>query len=78
MRLTPYGLTVRFLRKRRNRTIADLASRAGISPSHLSRLEHGQRRLNTDLMGRIAKGLRVPDYFLLFTINQAKVAFLGL
>ena len=46
---------LKILRKTRGYTLEKLSQLTGISPSYLSRLEAGDRRLNTDLIQRLAQ-----------------------
>jgi transcriptional regulator with XRE-family HTH domain len=47
------------VRKLRDLTAKDLANAVGISPSYLSRIESGERALNTVLLSRLANALKV-------------------
>ena len=53
------GITVRDLRLRYRLTIADLASRAGISAGMLSKIENGQTSSSLDTLFQIANALGV-------------------
>lgn len=53
------GPTVRHLRERNGDNLAAFAAKAGISLQHLSRIERGQRSPSPEVVGRIAKALRV-------------------
>lgn len=58
------GLEIRLLRERKKVTGKDLAERIGLSQSQMSRLEKGQRRIDTKLLNKIADALDVtPAYF---------------
>jgi transcriptional regulator with XRE-family HTH domain len=46
--------TLKTLRRARGFTLEALSDLTGISPSYLSRLEAGARRLNTDLLGKLS------------------------
>ena len=48
---------LRELRLVRGFTLEELAEQTDLSPSYLSRLESGSRRLNADIMGRLATAL---------------------
>lgn len=50
-------LRIRSLRKARGWSLDNLADRAGISPSQLSRLETGRRRIALDQLSAIARAL---------------------
>jgi transcriptional regulator with XRE-family HTH domain len=49
---------LRDLRLSRDMTLEELAEVSGLSPSYLSRLESGSRRLNVDTINRLADALR--------------------
>lgn len=49
--------SLKILRRARAMTLEDLSEKTGISPSYLSRLEGGERRLNTDLLGKLSSVL---------------------
>jgi transcriptional regulator with XRE-family HTH domain len=58
------GLEIRLLRERKRVTGKVLAERVGLSQSQMSRLEKGQRRIDTKLLNKIAEALDVkPSYF---------------
>lgn len=58
------GLEIKILRERLEMSAKDLAERIGLSPSQMSRLEKGQRRVDTRVLARIAEALGVePSYF---------------
>lgn len=58
------GLEIRLLRERLKLSAKDLAERVGLSPSQMSRLESGQRRVDAVLLSKIARALDVhPSYF---------------
>lgn len=48
---------LKILRKKRNLTLEQLSHLTQTSPSYLSRLENGTRRLNTDLLRKLAHAL---------------------
>jgi transcriptional regulator with XRE-family HTH domain len=48
---------LRELRKSRGFTLAELAELTGLSPSYISRLEAGDRRINSDLIIRLSSAL---------------------
>jgi transcriptional regulator with XRE-family HTH domain len=56
---------LRALRKAKGFTLEQLAELATISPSYLSRLEAGDRRLNTDLIHKLSSVLHCPSAELL-------------
>jgi len=58
------GLEVKILRERLQMSAKDLAARIGLSQSQMSRLEKGQRRIDTNVLARIAAALGVaPSHF---------------
>ncbi|MFQ5653316.1 MAG: helix-turn-helix domain-containing protein [Planctomycetota bacterium] len=54
------GQQIKRLREERRITGKDLARRIGLSQSQMSRLEKGQRRIDTEILVRIASALEVP------------------
>ncbi len=58
------GLEIRILRERKMVSAKDLAEKIGLSQSQMSRLEKGQRRIDTQVLDRIARALEVdPSHF---------------
>ena len=58
------GDVIRTLREGKGVTAKDLAERVGLSASQMSRLENGQRRVNSEVLARIARALEVtPSEF---------------
>ena len=58
------GLEVRILRERLKISAKELAERIGLSQSQMSRLEKGQRRVDTRVLAKISEALNVdPAYF---------------
>lgn len=58
------GLEIRILRERLKVPAKELAQRVGLSQSQMSRLEKGQRRIDTQVLHRIAEVLGVdPSHF---------------
>ena len=53
------GSQIKLLREERRITGKDLALKIGLSQSQMSRLEKGQRRIDTEVLGRIATALDV-------------------
>src|SRR3990167_1491006 len=49
---------LRDIRLSRDMTLEELAEVSGLSPSYLSRLESGSRRLNVDTINRLSDALR--------------------
>ena len=54
------GQQIKLLREEKRLTGKDLASKIGLSQSQMSRLEKGQRRIDTEILSRIADALEVP------------------
>lgn len=79
MALTPgvakdFGRTIRFLRHGRERTLADVAVRSGVSIGYLQNIESGVRRsVVTDAYLRIAKGLDLEEAIMRDLIMRAQV-----
>ena len=60
MQETPrLGGKIRALRRQQHLTQADLAQRAGISPSYLNLIEHNRRTLGADLLIKLAEILPI-------------------
>lgn len=57
------GLEIKILRERKRLSSKELAEKVGLSPSQMSRLEKGERRIDTQILDRIAKALDVPPAF---------------
>ena len=58
------GLEVKILRERMQMSAKELSERIGLSQSQMSRLEKGQRRIDTKVLAKIADVLGVePSYF---------------
>lgn len=47
------GQTLRMMRKAHGASLRDIAAAAGVSPSHLSRVESGERPATGDLTARL-------------------------
>ena len=59
-----FGLEIKLLREQQQLSAKELAERVGLSPSQMSRLESGQRRVDAVLLSKIARALDVhPSYF---------------
>ncbi|RMG08184.1 MAG: XRE family transcriptional regulator, partial [Planctomycetota bacterium] len=59
-----FGTEIKLLREQRKLSAKELAERVGLSPSQMSRLESGQRRVDAVLLSKIARALDVhPSYF---------------
>jgi transcriptional regulator with XRE-family HTH domain len=58
------GLEIKLLRERLKLSAKDVAEHVGLSPSQMSRLESGQRRVDAIMLSKIAKALEVhPSHF---------------
>ena len=58
------GLEVKILRERLQMSAKELAEKIGLSQSQMSRLEKGQRRIDTSVLARISEALGVdPSHF---------------
>ena len=58
------GLEIKLLRERLKLSAKDLARAVGLSPSQMSRLESGQRRVDAVLLSKISRTLQVhPSHF---------------
>jgi transcriptional regulator with XRE-family HTH domain len=58
------GLEIRILREKKRMTSKELAEKVGLSQSQMSRLEKGQRRIDSKMLERISVALGVsPSYF---------------
>ena len=50
---------IRFLRKQRNLTLAELSMRSGLTTAHLSMIERGKRQPSMQSIQKIADALQV-------------------
>jgi len=58
------GVEIRILRERLKMSAKELAEKIGLSQSQMSRLEKGQRRIDTRVLDKIARALQVdPSHF---------------
>lgn len=57
------GLEIKILRERKQMSAKELAEKVGLSPSQVSRLEKGQRRIDTQILHKIARALDVTPAF---------------
>ncbi|RJX22302.1 MAG: XRE family transcriptional regulator [Desulforudis sp.] len=60
-----FGRAVAALRERLGLSQKELAQRAGITPSHLSRIESGDRMPGEEIIARLAESLNAPGFFLI-------------
>jgi transcriptional regulator with XRE-family HTH domain len=59
-----FGIEIKLLREKSSLSAKDLAESVGLSPSQMSRLESGQRRVDAVLLSKIARALGVhPSHF---------------
>ena len=65
------------LRKRAGLTVKDLAERSGISRDYLNKLKAGNKRLNLDVITRLAKTLRVQPAELIATQRVPIIGVVG-
>ncbi|OJX73980.1 helix-turn-helix transcriptional regulator [Leifsonia sp. 71-9] len=65
------GTALRILRQALGITARDLAARAGIDPSFLSRLENGARQPSPPVLRRLAHGLGVPVEAISYPVHTA-------
>lgn len=68
---------IREIRLAMGATLADIASRSGITPSYLQKLESGARRANLDVLHRIAKALGVTGPELVRPLDEPLEATTG-
>jgi transcriptional regulator with XRE-family HTH domain len=54
------GQQLRQVRHRRGERIADVASRAGVSPQYLSELERGRKDPSSEMLSALAGALELP------------------
>ena len=58
------GLEIKILRERKRMSGKELAEKIGLSQSQMSRLEKGQRRIDAQVLHKIARALDVrPSFF---------------
>lgn len=65
------GARLRLLRRRRGRTLVEVAARAGISPQYLSELERGRKDPSSEVLAAVtvALGFGVPDVMQLASLD---------
>jgi transcriptional regulator with XRE-family HTH domain len=63
---TQLGATIRLCRTKRGLQLRELADRSDLSVSYLSLLEKGKRTCNLAVVERIAKGLDIPLFMLVY------------
>jgi transcriptional regulator with XRE-family HTH domain len=77
--LTPYGVTIRQIRRQRGLTQKAMAEALGVSPAYLSALENGKRgRPGFDFLQRVAGYLHIiwdeaDDLFRVAAISNPRV-----
>ena len=69
----PLDIHIREIRQKQGYTIAELASKVGISTPHMSEVERGKKNLNNHLLQRISAALRVSPSALIATDNDAAI-----
>src|SRR6202046_3609256 len=63
-------------RKLAGLTVEELAKRAGISRGYLNELKRGQKRLNMDIIQKLAQPLGIKPHFLIETHGE-KIPIIG-
>ncbi len=66
------GLEIKVLRERLKLSSKDLAAKVGLSQSQMSRLEKGQRRIDTTILHKISEALGVDPSFFFRDIHSAE------
>jgi antitoxin component HigA of HigAB toxin-antitoxin module len=56
---------LRVMRTHRGLTLAQVAAACGVTPAHVSQLEHGKRALTVDMLKRLAQALHLDPALLL-------------
>lgn len=64
------GKTIKLIRVRRGLLQAQLARQAGVSVSHLSLVERGERTPSVEVLEKLAAALRVPMNILIFLASD--------
>lgn len=67
---TYFAQALRYIRVEAEMTPEALALAIDMAPSEISRLEHGYRRPRYDTMKRLAKGLEVPCWQMVWLAEQ--------
>lgn len=57
----PAGSRLRAVREAQGRTLRGVAAKVGINPSHLSRIERGDRRPSVELLRDLTRELGLKD-----------------
>lgn len=65
-----YGKAVKIIRNSRELSQKELASRIGLAPSYISRIEAGDRKPTTETLELISKELKVPLYLLILMSSE--------
>ncbi len=83
MRLTEYGKLVRKARIDANITMLKMADALGVSPSYLSALENGKKKVPTQFVGKVLEyfrevGVDVPGLFEATAVSNEQVSIAGL
>ena len=66
------GATVRAIRTDLGMTTTALAKKVGVSQAQISRLENGEQGFRSDVIGKMAKALKVPPFRLFMTDAEWK------
>lgn len=66
------GKALKLCRSAKDLSLETVAERAGISVSHLSRIENQKREPTLPLIGKIAKALAVPTPVVIFMASDAE------
>lgn len=66
------GKAIKLCRSAKDLSLETVAERAGISVSHLSRIENQKREPTLPLIGKIAKALAVPMPVVIFMASDAE------
>ncbi|MCS7257740.1 MAG: helix-turn-helix transcriptional regulator [Thermomicrobium sp.] len=67
-----FGQRLRRIRERRLMTLRELGKKAGVSWTHLAKLEHDQHRPTPSTVRKLAAALGVDPAWLLFGEGQAE------
>ena len=59
--MTPFGKRSRELRRSKGLLLGDVTDALGVSPSHLSQIENGKRRVPDGLVDRLVEIMKLSD-----------------
>lgn len=65
-----YGKAINIARNTRGLSQKDLAKRAGLTPSYISRMEAGERKPTTETLETISGALGVPMYLMVLMSSE--------